>query len=65
MDAKKRPTRVSLRAVIDAKCKECIYDPGSGGGGWREQVGACTSPLCPLYPVRTGQKHGTIIAAGG
>ena len=42
----------SLRAAINAKCKECIYDPGSGGGTWRQQVEACTSPKCPLYPVR-------------
>lgn len=43
---------MSLRAAIDAKCKECIYDPYCGGGTWRQQVAACTSYSCPLYPHR-------------
>ncbi len=43
---------MSLRAAINAKCKECIYDPIAGRGTWRQQVEACTSPRCPLYPVR-------------
>ena len=43
--------RPSLRATIDAKCKECIYDPHEMGA-WRMQVEACTSPDCPLYAVR-------------
>lgn len=42
----------SLRTAIDAKCRSCIYDPGYGGGGWREQVAACSSANCPLHPVR-------------
>lgn len=42
----------SLRKAINDKCKECIYDPGSGQGTWRQQVEACTSYSCPLYPVR-------------
>lgn len=42
----------SFRAAIDAKCKECIYDPIAGKGTWRQQVEACTSRSCPLYPVR-------------
>ena len=44
--------RPSLRTAIDAMCRECIYDPGSGNGGWREQVRACSSSNCPLHPVR-------------
>jgi hypothetical protein len=40
-----------LRARIDAKCCECIYDPHSGGT-WRKQVENCTSRACPLYEVR-------------
>jgi hypothetical protein len=44
--------RASLRAVIDAKCRDCIYDPGSGEGGWRQQVQACCSANCPLHSVR-------------
>ena len=43
---------MSLRAAINAKCKECIYDPIAGRGTWRQQVEACTSYRCPLYPVR-------------
>ncbi len=42
---------MSLRRSINAKCKECIYDPYAKGA-WREQVEACTSPACPLFPVR-------------
>jgi len=45
-------SRPSLRAAIDAKCKSCIYDPGSGNGSWREQVQACSSANCPLHPLR-------------
>lgn len=44
--------RLSLRAAINAKCRSCIYDPGSGNGTWREQVEACTSGNCPLHPFR-------------
>lgn len=44
--------RPSLRGAIDAKCRECTYDPKSGAGTWRQQVTACTSRTCPLYPVR-------------
>jgi hypothetical protein len=30
---------LTLRQAINAKCKECIYDPYPGGcGTWREQV---------------------------
>jgi hypothetical protein len=43
---------MSLRKAINAKCKECIYDPAPGNGTWRQQVEACTSPKCPLYPIR-------------
>lgn len=44
-------TRPSLRDAIDAKCKSCIYDPGSRGK-WREQVAACVSANCSLFDVR-------------
>jgi hypothetical protein len=44
-------SRPSLRAAIDAKCKSCIYDPGSYGN-WREQVSSCSSANCPLHPLR-------------
>lgn len=43
---------MSLRAAINAKCKECIYDPLSGLGNWRQQVTGCTAKACPLWTVR-------------
>ena len=33
-------------------CKECIYDPKGGSGGWKQQVEECTSKNCPLWPER-------------
>lgn len=42
----------SMRKAINDKCRECIYDPIAGKGTWRQQVEACTSRKCPLYPVR-------------
>ena len=41
----------SMRKAINAKCKDCIYDP-QGVGTWREQVQKCTSKDCALYPLR-------------
>lgn len=54
---------MSLRAAINAKCKECIYDPLSGGGTWRQQVEACTSYKCPLFPVRPVAARPSVLAA--
>lgn len=48
----------SLRQPIDAKCRDCIYDPGSGLGTWREQIAQCTALACPLWPIRTGPESG-------
>jgi hypothetical protein len=45
-------SRPSLRAAIDAMCKSCIHDPGSGNGAWRAQVRGCSSSSCPLHSVR-------------
>ena len=45
---KKRP---SMRAAINAKCKDCSYDP-LDRGTWRQQVGACTDTECSLHPLR-------------
>lgn len=48
---------MSLRKAINLKCRECIYDP-MADGTWRQQISACTSPNCPLYPHRpTCQGH--------
>jgi len=48
----------SLRAAIDAKCKDCIYDDASGLGTWREQIARCTCVDCPIWPIRTGPSSG-------
>ena len=45
-------SKTELRKAIAAKCKDCIYDPESGLGTWRNQVYLCTAKECPLYPVR-------------
>mgnify|MGYP001133360619 CR=1 FL=1 len=47
---------MSLRAAINAKCKDCTYDPKAHGGTCRQQVQACTVTLCPLSSrtIRTG-----------
>ena len=47
----KRANKPSLRAKINAKCSECIYDPYAEGS-WRKQVENCTSYKCPLFKVR-------------
>lgn len=41
----------SLKKCIEAKCKDCTYDP-MAPGTWREQVEQCTVQLCALWPVR-------------
>jgi hypothetical protein len=45
---------MSLRKAINDMCRSCSYDPapGNGNGTWRQQVDACASPKCPLFPVR-------------
>lgn len=50
---------VSLRAAINAKCKDCLYDPECGGGTWREQIAKCSSVNCPLWPVRPFPEAGS------
>lgn len=45
------PKRPSMRKAVNAFCRDCIYDPVEPGT-WLQQVTACTSPDCPLYPVR-------------
>lgn len=48
--------KLTVRQAVNAKCKECIYDPIGGFGNWRQQVGACTSYSCPLYEHRPVSK---------
>lgn len=47
---------ISLRDSINGKCRDCIYDPWSGLGNWRQQVEACPATACPLWPVRPTSK---------
>ena len=52
--------RKSYKAAVEAKCKDCIYDP-LDVGTWRQQVSLCTSegcPLCPVRPVSEVRKNG-------
>jgi hypothetical protein len=40
------------KQAIDAKCKDCAYDPQSRGT-WRDQVEVCRSEYtCALWPFR-------------
>lgn len=55
----------SLRAAINAKCRDCIYDPQAGLGNWRQQVTGCTVTDCPLYPVRPVSKPHAMRSRGG
>jgi len=48
---------MSLRAAINAKCKECIHDCHSPGT-WREQVAQCSCVYCPLWPYRPAPSSG-------
>lgn len=42
---------MSLRAAINGKCRDCIYDP-CAPGNWRQQVTGCTITPCSLHPYR-------------
>ena len=50
-----------MRKAIDAKCKDCIYDPLSGLGTWKQQVQGCTSKECGLWPVRAKSDAGKVV----
>ena len=43
---------MSLRKAVNTHCKSCLYDPLGGAGTWRQQVEACTSCKCALFPYR-------------
>lgn len=47
-----RARRPSMRKAINDKCKDCIYDPKSGMGTWKQQTDACTIMTCSLWPLR-------------
>jgi hypothetical protein len=40
-----------LRARINEKCRDCIYDPANRGN-WRQQVYLCSVTDCALWDVR-------------
>lgn len=42
---------MSLRNAINAKCRECIYDPLDKGSA-AQQIACCMIHDCPLHPVR-------------
>ena len=50
---------MSLRAAIDAKCRDCIHDK-EAPGTWRAQVAGCPCIRCPLWPVRPAPKDGPL-----
>ena len=41
----------SLKKAVEAKCKDCTYDP-LDKGTWRDQVERCNVRSCALWPVR-------------
>lgn len=47
---------MSLRQAVNEHCKNCIYDPQSGLGTWRQQVEACTVTECAIWPHRPKSK---------
>lgn len=55
----------SMRKAINDFCKGCIYDPIGGNGTWRQQVEACTSRKCPLFPVRPVSTAGATVEDSG
>jgi hypothetical protein len=56
---------VTRQQAINAKCKDCIYDPKSGLGTWRQQVELCQIKTCSLWvyrpkarkPIGAGKTH--------
>ena len=46
---------MSLRAAINAKCFDCIYDPAAAGTR-RQQVTLCSCYSCPLWECRPATK---------
>ena len=42
---------MTRQKAINAKCKECIYDPELRGT-WRQQIEACDLNSCTLWPYR-------------
>lgn len=49
---------MGMRSAINQNCKDCIYDPLSGLGTWREQVAQCPMTWCPFWEYRPGPQNG-------
>lgn len=47
-------TKTEILSAIDAKCRDCTYDPYDLGT-WQQQVRLCSSANCALHPYRYGQ----------
>jgi hypothetical protein len=47
-----------MRAAINMKCRDCIYDK-CAPGTWRQQVEGCTIKSCSLWPYRPKSKTST------
>ena len=45
------PSKLTRQQAIEAKCKDCIYDP-LDDGTWRQQVGRCEITDCALWVYR-------------
>ena len=52
---------MTRQQAINAKCKDCIYDP-EDVGTWRQQVERCELTACSLWQYRpkSRSKHPTI-----
>lgn len=46
-----REKKPSMRKAVNAKCRDCTYDP-LGGGSAAVQIAVCTDSACPLHAVR-------------
>ena len=54
----------TLRTAINAMCKQCVYDPESGLGTWRQQTEACRVTECPLWKVRPVSSGNSVYVEG-
>ena len=52
---KKESSRPGYKGAVTAFCCHCIFDPYQQGT-WLQQIEACTSWDCPLFPVRPKRK---------
>lgn len=52
----------SLRTAVNEMCRQCVHDPESGLGTWRQQTEACRIEACPLWLVRPKSSGGSVYA---